>query len=324
MRRFVVVAALAFATCAARHATAQPQTDEPLSAARHLFEEGLRREDAAQWAPALTTFQQVAAVKVTPQVTFHIAFCLAKLGRLIEAAREFEHARSLAKAMGDERESVAVVARAEQQLDELYARTPRLIVRRADGSYPDAIVIDGAARRTEGEPVPLDPGHHHVVVERPGAAAFETEVAAEERRPAMLIEVSVPAAPIAPTTTPEEGSRPISAAVLVAAGVSVAAFGGAVVTALVRASAVSNLERQCGAGGHHCPSTARSTYDRAVRMTTVTDVLLGIGAASAVAGVTLWITTSRSPARTHDDAERGARPWTLSLRPGGVWASTTF
>jgi hypothetical protein len=52
---------------------AHAQSQDDLDRARNLFRQGLSLEAAANWAAALGKFQDVARVKLTPQVRFHIA-----------------------------------------------------------------------------------------------------------------------------------------------------------------------------------------------------------------------------------------------------------
>src|SRR5689334_16529333 len=61
-------------------AHAQPKGGNPLDKARAQFQQGLALETAGDWAGALSLFVQVAAVKLTPQVRFHVGLCEEHLG----------------------------------------------------------------------------------------------------------------------------------------------------------------------------------------------------------------------------------------------------
>src|SRR5262249_8292684 len=81
-----IAAALASGTAAAAAPTpALAQTPSELAQARARFDEGLSLAAAGDWASALTAFQDVARVKLTPQVRFHIARCEEKLGFWVRA-----------------------------------------------------------------------------------------------------------------------------------------------------------------------------------------------------------------------------------------------
>ncbi|MEO7096259.1 MAG: hypothetical protein ABI175_23570, partial [Polyangiales bacterium] len=69
-------------------------TTAELTAARELFDEGLKLEEKNQWQPALDRFRKVAAVKATPAVRFHMGLCLENLGKLVDALNEFERAQA--------------------------------------------------------------------------------------------------------------------------------------------------------------------------------------------------------------------------------------
>ena len=74
---------------------AEPTRAE-LVAARDMFGEARDEEKAGNWTKALTLFEAVAKVKLTPQVRFHIALCEEQTGKLLEALNDFERARTLA------------------------------------------------------------------------------------------------------------------------------------------------------------------------------------------------------------------------------------
>ena len=78
-------------------ALAEPSEPE-LEAARRSFSEGLRLEEYRDFVGALERFEAVASVKTTPQVRFHRALCLEKLGRWVDAREEFVRARDAAVA----------------------------------------------------------------------------------------------------------------------------------------------------------------------------------------------------------------------------------
>src|SRR5438445_12559377 len=58
--------------------------------AKKKFFEGMDLEKEKKWGEALKNFQDVAKVRMTPQVRFHIALCEEMEGMLIEALRDFE------------------------------------------------------------------------------------------------------------------------------------------------------------------------------------------------------------------------------------------
>jgi hypothetical protein len=68
---------------------AEDVPDARLAEARVWFRDGLSLEAAGDWAGALTRFEQVAKVRFTPQVRFHVARCKEHLGRMTEALGDY-------------------------------------------------------------------------------------------------------------------------------------------------------------------------------------------------------------------------------------------
>src|SRR5437764_12155418 len=129
MRRALAIGVMLLASTARADPTA-----EQLEAARHAFDRALALEDAHHFEEALPVFREVLAVKATPQVRFHVAYCLHKLGKLVDAGRELDKAREDAQALGPS--GVPLMERAMQERTDLYASTPRISVKLPDGSHP--------------------------------------------------------------------------------------------------------------------------------------------------------------------------------------------
>ena len=149
---------LALVACAffAGVAYAAP-TDEDIARAKMRFEEGKTLEDANKWADALAAFHEVAAVKMTPQVRFQIAFCEENLGRWVEALHGYDDAVTLAQA--DEERAKEVLRAAPERRDALHPRVPRIDIELAgpgaEGATQFTILIDG---------VPVDADAVHLPV----------------------------------------------------------------------------------------------------------------------------------------------------------------
>lgn len=276
MRRAYFVAVVVFASAIAH---AEP-TEDDLVTARHTFDRALKLEDTKKFDEALVQFRAVEVVKATPQVRFHVAYCLHKLGKLVDAAIELDKARVDAQALGPPGESV--VAHAMQERNELYASTPRLSVKLPDGSRPRSMVLDGKETSLGDDPIPLDPGTHHLVVARVGLPPFERDVVLAERRPAMVAEILVGQASafrVAPIT-------------IVAAGVTLATVAATVVTGVMQVSFASKLAGECGVTRDQCPLSAQGDIDTAGDLTTATNVLLVVSGALLAATAVAFFTTS--------------------------------
>jgi len=83
--RLVLAGALAAAT-----ANAAPSDD--VRRARVLFEQAEADEDGERWSEALEKLRDVARVKLTAGVRYHIALCEEHLGRLVRALGDYREA----------------------------------------------------------------------------------------------------------------------------------------------------------------------------------------------------------------------------------------
>src|SRR3984957_12939295 len=80
-----VLAALAFSGVA----RAQPASDADRAAARELFVEGVKLQEAGSFADALDRFDRAQAVFSAPTHLLHIAECEAAVGKLVESAETY-------------------------------------------------------------------------------------------------------------------------------------------------------------------------------------------------------------------------------------------
>ena len=169
--------------------------DQKTHALRLRFAEGRALQAAGRWADALERFQQIARVRPTPHVLFHVALCHDELGRLHEAARVYRQARDGARVGAPD-----VLAEAEERLRWLDLRMPRALVT-LDGEIGGVTLrIDGAPVPV-GEPVRLDPGPHVLVAMRGGVPVAAAAFSASQHQTRLLrlrIYSAAPAAPAAP------------------------------------------------------------------------------------------------------------------------------
>ena len=74
--------------------------ERDIDRARRLFQRGIEYEQKQSWDKALEMMQQVALVKLTPQVQYHMALCEENLGNLDTALNGYKSALSRADAVG--------------------------------------------------------------------------------------------------------------------------------------------------------------------------------------------------------------------------------
>jgi hypothetical protein len=299
--RFAAAFVLAAAAAAALGApTAHAQTAEELAAARQVFTEGKALEGKGQWAEALEKFKKVAAVKMTPQVRFHIALCEENLGKLVSAIRGFDLAAEEAKLAGSSATEVAT--NAPERAAALRGRVAKLRVDVTGKQIDSKILVDDVplAAKDQGTDMLMDPGPHVVEVrDKDDKSTFKKELTLAEKASERLevpIDDKEPAAsPTGPDSTPPP-PPPSRVPVYVAAGVGAAAFATSAVFFVLRGNTISQAidAGQCmpdptGKSDYVCkPGTAGKIEDLSNQGKTngiVSGIFLGVGIASAATAV---------------------------------------
>jgi hypothetical protein len=239
--------------------------DPEVRAARQLFADAEKDEDAARWAEALDKLRRVAQVKLTAGVHYHIALCQEHLGQLAAALDQYTSAEGQARS--ENAQDVLVLV--GKRIEDLGPRVPRLTLRLAPDAGDATVTLDGARLppAVVGTALPVDPGEHsievtaadgrsttrHVTVQERDVTTVDLQVAEAPPRPA-------PAAAMAPSppsllspgataSPPAEspaatgtGSR--AGAVLATVG-GVVLAGGGVAAFLLAGSAHQTAVAQC-------------------------------------------------------------------------------
>jgi hypothetical protein len=293
---------IALAALAAAPSTARAQTAEELAEARKTFNEGKELEKKSSWSAALEKFQKVAAVKMTPQVRFHIALCEENLGKLVSALRGFELAAEEAKQLGSSAAEVAQNAPPRAEL--LRKRIGTLQVNVGGRVRTSRVLLDGAplAASAFGTAIQLDPGAHVVEVkDAAGKVTFHQEALLEEKS-AEKIDVTVddPEPVVEKPKAPPPPPPPPSRAPIYAAGAVGAAFlvGSAVFYGL-RASSIASVAATCDqVKGQYvnCKPDLEGTAAAGRTYTTLSGVFLGVGLAGVATAGVVWIVQSRRAA----------------------------
>lgn len=291
---------------------ASPALADDVAKARKLFTQGLELEEAGKWGEALTTFKEVAAIRTNHIVRFHIALCLEKTGKLVEAIEQFALAKAQAEKEGGT-DAELTVANSKKHLDVLRMHVPALKVQKP--AAPGArLTIDGEPQSFDAV-VPMNPGPHAIVVEAPDHARFERSVTLVDGN-VVPVDVAPKLEPIeAPTKTKEptkvvDTPPPDRTWSYVLGGVGVASLAAAGVFYGLRASTLHDLEASCDANGANCDPSKRDLDDRGRTYTVAGNVLLGVGAVAVGAAVTLFVLT---PTPKSQVALVGA-PTAMSLR----------
>jgi len=291
-------------------------TKGTLDKARAQFQQGLALETAGDWAGALDLFQQVAQVKLTPQVRFHVGLCEEHLGRLSAALGDYE----LAAHEADEAKVAEVSAQVAARREDLRARIPQLTIARGRGGEYAIVSLDGVALGSSsiGLKLPVDPGPHSIEAHAPGFRPFRSSIDVAERD-SKTIEITLeplpagqgtaePTAASATSGTIDTASAPSSANPLpyIVGGVGVASLAAGGVFLLLRQGAISSLDDQCTPPPERsCPASAQATFDHGKTYNALMNVTLGVGVVGVGVGTVLLLTRPKSPSSA-----------TLAIAPG--------
>ncbi len=309
MRRFRLKFASLLLVGTLLPATAYADKKGDAARAEALFKEGRRLMDSGSYTEACPRFAESQALDPAPGTELNLALCYQKAGRLATAWAALRTAQALADAAGQKSRSASAKAGAaalEPTLSRLTiavpesSRVPGLEVR-CDGDLMGAVEWDIA--------VPRDGGGHDIEASAPGKKAWQGHVDLKVSGQNAVVEVpaleDLPLpppmqAPIAvepvPTAVPDvehaiasppivEGPPPpghtqrIVALVMAGTGVVAMGVGGFVG---LQAKANDNTARDETGPARFNDSTS------AVHLGNAASLIVGIGAAVAVAGAVVW------------------------------------
>jgi hypothetical protein len=292
---------IAFLALAAASPTSAFAADETAKA-RTTFQEGVQLEAAGNYATALGKFQEVAAIKRTPAVVFHIAFCQEKLGHLVEALGGYRIAEH--DADGDPK-SAKVQQTAAEAIAALEKRVPSLTVKRGKNADLAKISIDGVelGNNSLDKPQQVDPGSHSIDATAPGVEPFHQVIKIAEGE-TKSVDVTFKDKPVAGPKPPAGDDKPkkdddkppaegqSSVVPYVVGGVGVASLLLSGVFFLQEKSAENDLNSQCK--GNICPSSASSTGDKGKSMALLGNITFGLGIVGVGVGTYLLVTQKPS------------------------------
>ena len=281
------------------------QSASELERGRDLFWQALSLEVAGDWAGALSKLQQVAQVKMTPQVRFHLARCKEQLGRLTEALgdyrlAEFEATKSNAVELSEIRQARQI----------LEGRVPKLVFNIAPGLRDATVELDGIALGDSrlSKATPTNPGDHLLVVRTPDGQSFVKRITIAEASTAKILLTAPPGFVYAPTrikpaekvesqrlSSPNNETRRIPDWAYVSGGIGAAGLVSAAILWYVRAKAIDKLNAGCGAD-NVCPSNLRGTQSRGQGASIAAPIAMGIGVlglGTAAYGFLLWPKSSQ-------------------------------
>lgn len=173
-----------------------------------------------------------------------------------------------------------------------------------------------------GTPLERDPGTYRLRAQTKDAKPVEQVVALRAGdNPRVTIRLTVEPPPPPPPVIVEKSDTTRRTVGWTIAGVGAAALAGAGVTFLVRQSALVDLDDQCPSH-QNCPEELRSTVETGETMSTLTSVLLPVGAVGVAAGLALVFTSGSSSGST--EATKTARAVRVAPSLGRMSVSGRF
>src|SRR6188768_512807 len=167
--------------------------------AERLFQRGVKRMDAGDFAAACPLLAQSQAAEQSSGTLLNLGDCYEHLGRTASADRAFAEALELARATGrQDRVQVAALRRSR-----LAPQLRRLRVVVSATAVPSVTVsLDERPVPSNGKPFAVDPGTFRVRASAPGFDDFVSQVTAPA--PGATLDVSIPA----PTPTASVPAQP--------------------------------------------------------------------------------------------------------------------
>jgi hypothetical protein len=313
---------------------AQPKAGTPskkdLEAAKKAFFEGLDFEEKKDWKSALDRFEQVAKVRMTPQVRFHLALCKENLGMLIEALHDFELAESDAKA-----EKVGeVMKEAPEHAAAIKPKIPKLTIKvPAD--------IDGISMTLDGNPIDpkgseetlVNPGSHKIEATAEKRATFSKEITlAEGESKSITVKMPLlkgdgdddkPPPKDDGPVKPEEPKSSTPVAAYVIGGLGVVSLGLAGYFALQRSSLANELAEAC-TDPKACPADKEDQVNSGRTYTTLTNVFLVVGVIGVGTGIVLFATAPKGDNKAPPAAALKLTPSAPGANLAGFSLTGTF
>jgi hypothetical protein len=211
----VVLCALCAAPGQVRAQTSEaangPPAAQVLDQARQLFNQGLEYVEREDWAQAEDRFRRVLALRSSHVVSYNLASALMHLGRLVESS---ELLRAIVR---DTTADVTTRDAATQLLSELEPRIGSLTIRVSGDARGAILHLDDKPIELSGsvQALSVDPGEHHVSLERDGAVLSTKSVEVGNQAPLqaeLLLEVAPRVAPqAAASALPLSPNRPRAA-----------------------------------------------------------------------------------------------------------------
>jgi hypothetical protein len=312
---------LAVLTLLLAAAPAWGQSEADRATARELAYEGQEAFDRGDFATAADRFARADSLVHAPTLTLALARAQLKLGKVVLAFENYNRILREGVPAGSPAVFQQAHDDAEREVEQARAKLAWVTLQVRGASGPQ-VILDGdqpVAPAALGVRRAIDPGEHSVRATAAGYLPAETRFKLAEGE-AGQVELSLardPNAPLAPApgsaapitlagpTAPAPGpagrpsaesgtgssQRTLGVVMLGAAGAGLVVGSIAGVMAMGKHSDLSDA---CAAG--RCPATEQDTLDSYRTLGAISTVGFAVGAATAVAGVTLLLTAPETPA----------------------------
>ncbi len=299
------------------------QTPREIAAARSHFKAARQLEDAKNWEGASAELRAAVAIKETPGLRYHLAYCQEQLAHYAAALRNYQRAQQL---LGEGQQAADVSQLLGPAIERVRALVGELTLISPDGGAYQ-VFLDGNEVEL-GKPTIVDPGLHKVRAVRDGEEQrHEVSVAARAKQ---RLELDVPSAPegpapaqatpsntppAPPATAAEQSS--LKAPVLIGEGVVTLLGLGLGIGFTLQANKASSEadealadinakdpQRQCSSDKASVQSACAQLQDfkqqefDARDLATIGFVTAGVGAVSLITTWLLWPAPQSSSARS--------------------------
>ena len=259
---------------------AQPASFEARLEARKLGKEALELYEAKEYQEALDKFERANALLPAPTLGLRAARCLVGLGRLVEASERYLEVSRFELTRQSPQVHFAARREARAERDELLPKIPTLEVDVPDADADSLLVRIGNERLPAamlGQPQPVDPGKHAILVQL-GTTQVSTSAQLDEGDHTRVI-VQLPGSSSFRQVKISDEITPHRTWGVVALSVGGGAAAIAAVNGLVSVWLHGELKEACSAD-EGCPPerhTTNDVYGATSVVTTVSMVVAGLG-----------------------------------------------
>jgi hypothetical protein len=271
--------------------------------ARRLADEGQHLFDAGDYKQAILRLQDADSRFAAPTIKLLWAQAHEKLGQLVEARQVYQRVadeKLAAPSSKEFRDAQSTAAWAVARLEKAIPTLSLGLVGDSEASV--SLTLDGTPLSAAelGQAMPLDPGKHTLVIERPGQEAETRTVALKEGESRRIeirrgVAAAVPAPKAIPAPPEAAGRSYVAPAVVFGLGAAGLVAGG--ITGGIALSKMASFRQRCGPE-LDCPPSLQSELDGAKMAGHVSTVSFAMGGVGAAVGAVLllWpVTSSRAP-----------------------------